>query len=168
VRAGELERAEQELERLHERASGPGGRAEIARGARITLAEVCLESGRVDEADARLRELSRGVRVDALEGEAWTPISETLYETYSYFMSRGSNRPLGQDSSTKFDVYDELLDGSTAGSSSSYLADPMYDPGSGVYLNCRKNFVIVLTDGEPTRDDFDNMDLSRFKDLIGD
>ena len=108
------------------------------------------------------------VEIELIEGEAWTPLAETLYEVYSYFQSRGSNRVLGKDGSTKFDVYDEDTDGDTT-SSSNYLADPMFDPDSGEFLPCRKNFVIVITDGEPTRDDFDGMDYDRFNDkLIGD
>ena len=40
---------------------------------------------------------------------------------------------------------------------------------SDLQYTCQKSFVIIITDGEPTRDDFDDMDLERFKDdLIGD
>jgi Tfp pilus tip-associated adhesin PilY1 len=103
---------------------------------------------------------------NALEGEAWTPLGETLFKVYSYFMSRGSNRPVGKDGSTKFSVYNLNTSGNTT---SSYLPDIMFDSSSGEYLPCRKNFVVILTDGEPTKDDFDSMNLSTFRDnLIGD
>jgi type IV pilus assembly protein PilY1 len=99
-------------------------------------------------------------RIDALEGEAWTPLGETMYNVYRYFQSRTSTRTaLGKDGSTRFPVYNI----STGGSTSSGTVPP-----SPVTDDCQQHFVILITDGEPTRDDFDNMNLSNFHDnLIG-
>ena len=99
--------------------------------------------------------------IDELEGETWTPLSETLYNVYRYFQSR-SQPALGKDGITEFPWYDILLDGSTTSTRSS-------SPPSPVQYACQKNFIVVITDGEPTKDDFDSMNLTRFRDqLIGD
>ncbi len=99
--------------------------------------------------------------IDELEGETWTPLSETLYNVYRYFQSR-SNPAYGKDGSTLFPWYNIKLSGSTTSSRST-------PPPTPVQYACQKNFVIVITDGEPTKDDFDSMNYSRFNtQLIGD
>ncbi len=99
--------------------------------------------------------------IDELEGETWTPLGESLFNVYRYFQSR-SNPIMGKDGETPFPWYNIRLSGSTTSSSSN-------TPPSPALYACQKNFVIVITDGEPTRDDFDGMDRSRFQnDLIGD
>jgi len=97
--------------------------------------------------------------IEDLAGEAWTPLSETLYNVYRYFQSRDLPA-LGKDGSTPFPAYPYELDGDF---------DPSDAPDSPVEFDCQKNFVVVITDGEPTKDDFDNMDRDRFvDDLVGD
>ncbi len=98
-------------------------------------------------------------RIDELEGEQWTPLGETLYNVYRYFQSRSSGeQALGKDGTTRFPVYDL----STSGSSGSA-------PPSPLTHDCQLNFVILITDGEPTKDTFESMDFSTFdKQLIGD
>ena len=99
--------------------------------------------------------------IDELEGTTWTPLGETLYNVYRYFQSRW-NPMLGKDGETEFPWYNLRLSGSTT-------SNPSNTPPSPAIYACQKNFVIVITDGEPTRDDFDGMDRSRFQnDLIGD
>lgn len=105
----------------------------------------------------------------ALDAETWTPLGESLFHSYLYFLSRSgtaSNRPLGKDGVTRFPVYPfRESDGS--------VNSPV--PPDPVQYRCQKNFIIVVTDGEPTRDDFDttssNLDVG-FADfkakLIGD
>jgi type IV pilus assembly protein PilY1 len=107
--------------------------------------------------------------IQALEADAWTPLGESLFHSYLYFMSRSgtsTNRPLGADNSTRFPAYtfresDGEVDASAA-------------PPDPVEYPCQKNFIIVVTDGEPTKDDFDttssNLDVgfSSFGNLIGD
>ncbi len=61
----------------------------------------------------------------------WTPLAETLVDIAEY---------MSGDSSV----------GSCLTSTSIDSSNPMQD------ASCRKNFVVILTDGEPTRDDFSN------------
>ena len=45
--------------------------------------------------------------IDALEGETWTPLAETLFQVYTYLMSRASSdRPLGADGATHQGLFD--------------------------------------------------------------
>jgi type IV pilus assembly protein PilY1 len=99
-------------------------------------------------------------KVDELEGESWTPLSESLYNVYRSFQSRTAGKQaLGKDGSTRFPTYDLDTTGATAGTV----------PGSPLQYDCQKNFVVVITDGEPTMDDFDDMNFTTFRDnLIGD
>jgi len=106
--------------------------------------------------------------INGLEGEGFTPLGESLFKLYTYFMDRddSSDRPLGQDGSTRFPAYQYDLDGDWQSSSSDWTADP-------VLQECQKNFVVMVTDGEPTRDTFDgtnsnNTGFSSFDDLVGD
>jgi type IV pilus assembly protein PilY1 len=95
-----------------------------------------------------------------VDGESYTPLGETLYMIYRYFMSRTAGEtPDGDDGSTNFPVYNRNDTGGTSGTI----------PGSPLTDDCQLHFVIVLTDGEPTFDDFDNMSQSTFiNNLIGD
>ena len=87
-------------------------------------------------------------RIEALEGEAWTPLAETLYNVYRYFMSRTSTETaLGKDGATRFPTYNRNDANGTSGGTF---------PGMPVTSDCQQNFVIFITDGEPTKDRFDN------------
>lgn len=113
--------------------------------------------------------------IDDLTGEAWTPLSETLFQVYTYFQSRnGSDRPVGQDGSTVFPEYVyRPCHGCGGGGDYSGAGAPTV-PDSPVQWACQKNFVVIITDGEPTRDDFDangnNTDrgFNSFGSLVGD
>lgn len=108
--------------------------------------------------------------VDELEGESWTPLGESLYQVYSYFLSRDTTDiPEGQNGVTKFREYSFDTSGNKIAPGSSSV------PGDPVQYSCQKNFIIVITDGEPTRDDFDNgggggtdWGFERFGNVIGD
>lgn len=109
-----------------------------------------------------------GTTLDEIDAYTSTPLGESLFKLYTYFMSRDSTkRPVGQDGSTVFPEYDySMVDGDGNASSSEIPPDP-------VDLECRRNFVIILTDGEPTADDFgtsgnDTAGFGSFDDLIGD
>jgi len=112
--------------------------------------------------------------IDDLRPEAWTPLGETLFQLYTYFMSRGSasDRPVGVDDSTRFPVYPYGTNEAALGGGD-VTNDP---PPSPVECDCQKNFVIVITDGEPTKDDFredtgnevNDLGFADFHDLIGD
>ena len=95
--------------------------------------------------------------IAALEGESWTPLGETLFQVYTYFMSRtASNRPVGVNGQTfPGYVYQTRPSGNygPTGTGSQIPEDP-------VQFDCQKNFVVIITDGEPTKDDFDNSNTS--------
>ncbi len=93
-----------------------------------------------------------------------TPIAESIYYIYRFFMSRiESERPFGKSGSgDRFPVYDYDLDGDEIS------IPPDTPPPHPVTHDCQKHFIILVTDGEPTRDDFDDMDRTQFQDLIGD
>jgi len=73
--------------------------------------------------------------VDNLPASGWTPLSETMYEAALYL--RGMSADYGDTASTDTD--------------SLSTSDPMvYE--QPVEYSCSKNFVVLLTDGEPTED----------------
>ncbi|MDP6981311.1 MAG: PilC/PilY family type IV pilus protein [Myxococcota bacterium] len=99
--------------------------------------------------------------IDDLAADSWTPLAETLFNVYRYYQSR-SNPAFGKDGVTEFPAYDIEEDGDVT----TNLATT---PPSPAQFTCQKNFVIIITDGEPTKDDFDGMDFTAFEDdLIGD
>lgn len=78
--------------------------------------------------------------IDELPADGWTPLSETLYEAGQYYAGRavdmGANGP---------DVYSVAASRVGGSASSKYYQAP-------VNFQCQKNYVILLTDGAPTRD----------------
>ena len=108
----------------------------------------------------------------ALSPSSWTPLSETLFQIYTYFMSRdSSHRDFGANGGT-FPEYEYATTHAGAGGEFSSTAAPP----SPVEEWCQKNFVILLTDGVPAQDNFDthfshtNEDkgFDAFTGLIGD
>jgi type IV pilus assembly protein PilY1 len=111
--------------------------------------------------------------INALEGETWTPLGETLFQLYTYFMSRdATERPVGVNGQTfPGYVYRTLPTGRYGhpGTGAEVPEDP-------VQFDCQKNFIVMITDGEPTKDDFtesntaDNtaQGFANFTGLIGD
>ncbi len=105
--------------------------------------------------------------------ETWTPLAETLFQSYTYFMSRDdSDLPPGANSKT-FPEYSYKTSSSGVGGKHTSTSSEI--PESPVQYSCQKNFVIVITDGEPTRDSFRRENptntaagFSDFSDLIGD
>jgi len=70
-------------------------------------------------------------KINALTPSTYTPLSETLYEAGLYFMGRAEDQGVGTDPNA--------LNGS--------------DYDSPIDLSCVNNYAIILTDGEPRRDD---------------
>lgn len=92
--------------------------------------------------------------INNITPETWTPLGETLFQIYTYFMSRTTTDiPYGTDGVTRFPAYSYSTDATGEGGAPVSPA-----PVSPVQYDCQKNFVIVITDGEPTRDDFDDGD----------
>jgi len=102
-----------------------------------------------------------------------TPLGEALFQVYTYFMSRDASQlPPGRTAGT-FPKYSYSV--SPSGGGGKYdTSGPPNVPGDPVQYSCQKNFVIVITDGEPTMDDFDSdpastaYGFSSFGSLIGD
>ena len=78
-----------------------------------------------------------------------TPLSETVFQLYTYLMSRTvANIPYGDDTVTQFPAYAYNGNGDASGAAGGILPDP-------VLFGCQKNFMIMVTSGAATRDDFD-------------
>ena len=93
--------------------------------------------------------------IEAIDANTWTPLAETLYQVYTYFMSRASaDRPLGKNGTTTFPEYEFRTDTASYGGYYSTSGPPTV-PDSPVQWRCQKSFVVMITDGEPTKDDFD-------------
>lgn len=88
-------------------------------------------------------------RIASLNALTATPLGESLFKIYTYFMSRdSSDRPVGVDGTTVFPPYSyNATNGDFTSTSSSIPDDP-------VVAECQKNFAIMVTDGAPTADNF--------------
>ncbi len=114
--------------------------------------------------------------INSVEADTWTPLGETLFQLYTYFMPRTTtNLPKGKDGVTKFPRYEYKFGTSANGGDHSSTSSNW--PPDPIQYKCQKNFVIIVTDGEPTKDDFDtggaptgtDAGFSNFKSkLIGD
>ncbi len=78
-------------------------------------------------------------RVDAIPASGWTPLSETMYEAALYW--RGLEGEYGGVLSTDHDALDSWN-----------LLTNDIDYKQPAEYSCSKNFVVLLTDGEPTQD----------------
>ena len=76
--------------------------------------------------------------VNNFTASGYTPLSETLYESYLYY--RGDNVKFGNSTTPGTNVSGVLTPGNTA----------KYK--SPIEYQCQKNFTILLTDGDPTYD----------------
>ncbi|MBY0401587.1 hypothetical protein K2X89_14930 [Myxococcota bacterium] len=108
--------------------------------------------------------------IDALDAETSTPLGETLFKLYTFFMSRSAtttNRPVGVNGTTRFPAYSyKLSDGTYTTTASNMPPDP-------VTQACQKHFIIMVTDGEPTNDTFttsgsETQGFANYTNLVGD
>ncbi len=105
--------------------------------------------------------------INALDAETATPLGETLFKLYTYFMSRNTTHiPYGQNGTTKFPAYTYRMSDGAHTTTTSQIAD---DP---ISQDCQKNFIIMVTDGEPTSDNFatsgsDTNGFGNFANLVG-
>ena len=97
-----------------------------------------------------------------------TPLTEAYFQIYTYLMPRDTNElPIGVDTVTPFMpwVYDKF--GEIPNLASNVLPDPVQE-------SCQKNFVVIVTTGLATRDDFDrdpadtSIGYDLFPNLVGD
>jgi type IV pilus assembly protein PilY1 len=110
--------------------------------------------------------------IQSLDADTYTPLGEALFQIYTYFMGRqAADLPLGKDGTTKFPAY--VYNTSSSQTGGNY--DPSNAPPDPIEYSCQKNFVIIVTDGQPTRDSFYTstptdtaQGFSDFDKLIGD
>ncbi|MCP4908678.1 MAG: hypothetical protein GY910_27195 [bacterium] len=105
--------------------------------------------------------------ISSLDAQTGTPLGETLFKLYTYFMPRDpAAQPTGNNSS-QFPGYTyNMTNGDYTSTSSNRPDDPVIE-------QCQKNFIIMVTDGEPTSDNFSTsgsktQGFSSFTGLIGD
>lgn len=101
-----------------------------------------------DVEDARTQMQST---INGLDHSGWTPLSETLYEAGLYYMG---------------DTVDYGTNGTMDAREPTNTA--LYDPPTN--YACQKNFIVMLTDGQPTEDvdaDTKIAGLTDFEDLTG-
>ncbi len=94
--------------------------------------------------------------INDLTGETWTPLAESLFQVYTYFHGRGvAQRPAPRVSGTfpKYEYNTLLSSGGIVGGTFSTAGAPTV-PDSPVQWDCQKNFVVIITDGESTKDNF--------------
>jgi type IV pilus assembly protein PilY1 len=97
------------------------------------------EGGHVDHAleDIATARAPLIAEINALTPDTWTPLSETLFEAYRYYV--GGNLRYGNIGPVRSVDASRLVPGG-----------PTYK--SVLEEGCQKNFIIYLTDGEPTQD----------------
>ncbi len=98
--------------------------------------------------------------INALPASGWTPLSETLYEAGQYYAGR--NVDYGDANGTGYGPTVSVADSRAPGSAGVY--------NSPMEFGCQKNFVVLLTDGEPTQDYSANAEipaLPGFSGLVG-
>jgi type IV pilus assembly protein PilY1 len=114
--------------------------------------------------------------IQSLDAKSHTPLAEAIFQAYTYFMSRvESERPFGKDGVTRFPEYSYATSTNQEGGLFSANGPPTV-PESPVQYWCQKNFILLISDGGPTHDDFDQEDpvdttlgFADFRDkLIGD
>ena len=116
-----------------------------------------------------------------------TPLAETLFQVYTYFMDRdGADLPYGDldkdgtpdTAAGQFPVYQYVTDPTTDyGGRNVSSASGLTAPPCPVTAWCQKNFVVLITDGEPYYDEFNTetsgasgttaVGFSNFMNLIG-
>ncbi len=97
--------------------------------------------------------------LQSIQSNSWTPLGEALFQVYTYFMSRtDTDLPLGIDGVTPFPKY--VYKTSNAGVGGAAGAANQV-PDSPVQYSCQRNFIIIVTDGESTKDDFLQPELTR-------
>ncbi len=78
--------------------------------------------------------------VSGLNASGWTPLSETLYEAGQYYAGRAVD--FGDVDSSQLSVAESRVNGN--------INSNDYD--SPIEFTCQKNYIVMLTDGAPTKD----------------
>ncbi len=111
------------------------------------------DGGRIAHAVADIGSARRALQatIDGLTADGTTPLSETLYEAALYY-SGGE---------VLYGVEERSVAASRVAADPSRYESPLTDA-------CQKNFIVLLTDGEPTRDDAADADIVDLQDANGD
>lgn len=109
------------------------------------------KGGMVEVAIDDIKNNAQDIRdtVGTYQPYSWTPLSETLYEAQRYYS--GSNVEFGNDASPV------SSDSSRKSSNTSETDYNVYS--SPIEQSCQKNHIIMLTDGDPSRDVGANSDI---------
>ncbi len=112
-------------------------------------------------------QLEASIKLETVRDTDGTPLSETLFQLYTYWMSRTlANVPVGVDGLTQFPIYEYDKQGDRV-ASNKWFDDALEN-------ECEKSFVVIVTDGQSSRDDLDQdptdtaLGFANFGDLIGD
>jgi Tfp pilus tip-associated adhesin PilY1 len=112
--------------------------------------------------------------------EPWEPLAEGMFQIYTYLMPRTATQCASASPSTPTYCLPKGNDGLTNFPEYTYDKNGVYDTGSQmlpdvVQYACQKNFVLIVTTGLGTKDDFDvevptntANGFSSFTSLIGD
>ena len=93
--------------------------------------------------------------INALEGETWTPLGETLFQLYTYFMSRTTDEPA--EGRERRDVSRLRVPHESAGTTAATTPRPRRRfRTTRSSTTARRTSSSCITDGEPTKDDFDD------------
>jgi type IV pilus assembly protein PilY1 len=92
--------------------------------------------------------------INALPADGFTPLSETLFEAGQYYM--GSKVDYGNIGDPELSVANSRLPAP--------LSDVYRTP---IELSCQKNFIVLLTDGDPTVDDSADSKIQGLPDFAG-
>jgi type IV pilus assembly protein PilY1 len=116
------------------------------------------------------------VAINSWSADGWTPLSETLYEATQYFrggkvyFGGGANSTLHPSQFSKSDRYTSSPNGDTPSITESRDSSDKSLYKSPMEQDCQKNFIVYLTDGEPTMDNEANTpieSLPEFKTVTG-
>jgi len=112
-------------------------------------------------------QLEASIKNEDVRDTDGTPLSETLFQLYTYWMSRTlANVPVGVDGVTQFPIYEYDQRGDRV-ASNQWFDDALEN-------DCEKAFVVIVTDGQSSRDDGDQdpidtaLGFANFGNLIGD
>lgn len=124
------------------------------------------EGGMVITAMGRIEDNREAMKaaINSWRAEGWTPLSETLYEATQYF--RGQRVTYGLTS----DRFTGLPNGDTPSVAASRRPDDQSLYLSPMTQDCQKNYIVYLTDGEPTQDNQANaaiQGLPNFQSIVG-
>ena len=109
--------------------------------------------------------------IQSIRADTHAPMSESLFQLYTYFMSRTAPAKSVVTPTAQFPAY--VYDTTTTGVGGTNTGKGV--PPDPVIYSCQKNFIIIVTDGDSEMDDFQPanptstaVDFGIFDKLIGD